>query len=49
MYSMETSCRVIPEERARFRPIKSMRMKAQRMDEMNLTRPKIAVAKSFSF
>ena len=39
----------MPEERARLRPMRSIRTKAQRIDEMNFTRPKMAVAKSFSF
>lgn len=39
---------MIPVESARLRPMKSMRKKAQMMLEMNLTRPKMAVAKSFS-
>lgn len=49
MYSMEKNWRPIPEDRARLRPIKSMRTKAHSIDEINFTRPKIAVAKSFSF
>jgi hypothetical protein len=44
MYSIANSCRVIPEESERLRPIKSIRKKAQSMAEQNLTTPKIAVA-----
>ena len=46
---METSWRIMPVERARLRPMKSMRKKAHMREEMSLTRPKMAVAKSFSF
>ena len=45
---MLMNCRRIPVDRARLRPMKSMRKKAQSKLEMNFTRPKIAVAKSFS-
>jgi len=39
---------MMPVERARFRPMKSTRKKAQMIAETNFTTPKIAVAKSFS-
>ena len=48
IYSIEKNWRVIPAERARLRPIQSIRKKAQIRAEINFTRPKMAVAKSFS-
>lgn len=49
MYSIARNCRVMPLIRARLRPIQSIRKIAQMREETNLTTPKMAVAKSFSF
>lgn len=48
MYNIAMNWMVIPMLKERLRPIKSTRKKAQRRALMNLTRPKIPVASSFS-
>lgn len=48
-YAIEKACRLMPMIRARFRPITSTKNRAHMMAATNLTTPKMAVAKSFSF
>jgi hypothetical protein len=47
-YSIAKNWIVIPSPRARLRPTKSTRKKADKMEETNFTTPKMAVAKSCS-